>query len=144
MKNAWIHFAAKVSALPLWQWWNPAGFLNGTPPATWPFEKADLVVVIGLLVLGLVAFIPRIPSGLRSRLLSFAWYNFPIAGILFLTRWQAIPVLGMDLWRLVQEIIMIVWLVSIVQYQLHHQPKEELQEKVKAYREKYLPKPNTR
>jgi hypothetical protein len=144
MKQAWIKFTATISHLPIWNWWNPAQFLLATPPAAWLFEKADLALVIILFVIAIVALVPRIPSGLRSRLLSFGWYNFLIAGILFLTRWQRIPVLGMDLWRFLHEIIMIIWVITIIRYQVLHRPKEDLQAKVQAYRERFLPKPRAR
>jgi hypothetical protein len=144
MREKWMHLTTWVSHFGLWKWWNPADFLLATPPTSWSFKWIDLGLVIALFVLGLIALSPRIHESLRNRLLAFSWYNFFIAGILFLTRWAGIPVLGMDLWRFIQEIVMIIWIVFIIRYQLHHRPKEKLQEKVQEYRTRYLPKPKAR
>jgi len=93
------------------------------------------------LVGGLVSlFVKRIPEGLRRRFNALCWNNLVIGLILFFFRYQRIPLLGMDIWRFVQEIVLIVWLVIIFRYWRRQLPKERFSEQVIAHKQKYLPK----
>ena len=123
-------------------YWSPVGLVNMTPPAVWTFQWV-YVGLIGACVLGGIAmiFVKKLRAGLRERISSFCWNNAVIGLILFFFRYERIPLLGMDGWRFIQELGMIVWIVFIVQYYRIAIPQQNLKEQVAAHKSKYLPKP---
>lgn len=135
------HFTAAIAKFPLWKWWNPAQFANYRPPREWTLVRADQAFIIILVVTGSVLLFTRFDSRVRDRLLSFCWVNASIAALLFALRWWQVPLLGMDIWRFIHEVVTAIWLGRILRYRLKHYPKEQLQDRVHAYRTKYLPKP---
>lgn len=84
-------------------------------------------------------FLP-IHRSLKSRILSLAWTNAILGIFLFFFRFEGIPLLGMDIWRLLQEILTVVWIISIIRYSRTHLKHELMSEKVTSYRQKFLPK----
>jgi hypothetical protein len=121
-------------------WWSPSGYFIATPAASWPFRWVYAGIVIALLVAGIVLLFLRIRPILKGKLLSFFWTNALIGLVLYFFRDQRIPFLGMDIWRLLHEIGMIVWINNIIWYSRTGLQKVKLHEKVAERREKYLPK----
>ena len=112
------------------------------PSPVWKYQWVYVGVLSILLVLGVgLLFIKKGRPALREQLANFAWVNLGFGIIIFFFRYQRIPLLGMDLWRLLQEGEMLVWLLLILRYRLVIYPKETLEEKIVSYRSKYLPRP---
>ena len=82
----------------------------------------------------------HVNEGLKQRLSPLLWTNFWLGIFLFFFRWQSIPLIGMDLWRFLQEVAIIVWVLVVVFYRRKQYPKEVLAEKAEAYRNRFLPK----
>jgi len=141
MRVFWSHIADWFAA-HVGPYWSPAGLFSMTPPAVWTFQWV-YVGIIGACVVGGIAmlFAKKLRPGLRERISSFCWNNVVIGVILFFFRYQQIPLLGMDLWRFIQEIGMVVWLFFIYQYWTLAIPQETLAEQIVAHKNKYLPKP---
>ena len=140
MRAFWSHFVTWFTN-HVSPYWSPSGLISMTPPQTWVFEKGYVIMLALFLVGGLVSlFVKRIPEGLRRRFNALCWNNLVIGLILFFFRYQRIPLLGMDIWRFVQEIVLIVWLVIIFRYWRRQLPKERFSEQVIAHKQKYLPK----
>jgi hypothetical protein len=141
MRIFWSHIGDWL-ATHVGPYWSPAGLVNMTPPAVWVFQWAYLGLIITCLVAAVaMLFAKRLRPGLRERISSFGWYNAVIGTILFFFRYQRIPLLGMDGWRFLQEIGMIVWLILIIRYARVAIPQQSLAEQVVAHKAKYLPKP---
>lgn len=103
----------------------------------WIYTGLILFCLIG----GISLFFWRLRPGLRGRLSSLFWTNAIIGLILFFFRFERIPLLGMDLWRFLQEFAIVIWSFFILRYWRRSIPKEMLAEKVQAYRDRFLPKP---
>lgn len=103
------------------------------------------LVLLGLLLLGgTISLIFRLPGRLNRQISELCWNNLWIGAVLFFFRYQHIPILGMDLWRLLQEIAIVVWFSIIILRFRQSYPKERLADKVLEYRTRYLPKSKTK
>jgi hypothetical protein len=141
MHALWSHIANWFTTV-INPYWSPANLFAFTPPEAWYFERVYVVLTGLCLIAGItLLFIRTIRPGLRERFLSFSWTNFTLGLILFFFRYERIPLLGMDVWRFVQEVAMIIWIVLIYRYWQVKIPAERLAERVIAHKEKYLPKP---
>jgi len=122
--------------------WNPAGLVSVQPKLTWPDFYLYLgycaIFLIGLIILLILH--KRIKPSLRDQLASVCWTNLGLGVVLFFFRQQAIPLLGMDLWRFIQECATVIWIFFIFRSYVQNHPQEVMSELVKARREKYLPK----
>ena len=124
------------------KWYPLKSLFSVYPPEHWKFMWA-YVALIGICFLAAIAliFLKKIHPSLRSRLSNLAWTNVLLGIMLFFFRFERIPLLGMDLWRLVQEVSILAWLASIWYYWRHGFRAERLADQVVAYKEKYLPRP---
>ena len=125
----------------LWTYWSPTELLNTVPPSLWLWMPYFLALLALLLIGALLSLALRLPSTLNHRLGSLFWNNLWIGILLFFFRYQHVPILGMDIWRLVQEIAIVIWIFIIVISFRRNYPMEKLAKKVADYRSKYLPKP---
>ncbi|MBU6389340.1 hypothetical protein KGQ71_02380 [Patescibacteria group bacterium] len=113
-----------------------------TPAPIWKYQWEYVGVLGILLVLGItLLFLKKIRPALRESLSNFAWTNLVLGVIIFFFRYQQIPLLGMDLWRFLQEVEMVIWLIVILRYRVVVYPQEKLEEKVISYKSRFLPKP---
>jgi uncharacterized membrane protein len=142
MTHAWSTFTTWFGNLAIWQWWSPAGLFLGTPGETWKFQWSYVALVSACFIGGIIlTFWKQGHPYLKSSLSRLLWSNFWLGLFLFFFRFQRIPILGMDIWRFIQEIAMIAWLVVMARTYSKQRPQEVLQEKVAAYKNRYLPKP---
>jgi len=121
--------------------WNPAGLVNIQPQLVWN-DMAYYLVYSGIFLVGLIILVllrKRIQPNLRDQLGSVCWTNLGLSLVLFFFREQSIPLLGMDLWRFLQECATVIWIFFIVRFYLKTYRQEAVSELVKARREKYLP-----
>lgn len=114
--------------------------LETTPPPHWQYYWAYVALVIGCLLLGVIVGFSKIHPQIKSRLLVLLWVNGILGLLLWWVRLLQIPIIGMDLWRFLQELGIVIWILWIVFYVRRHYPKIKLKEQTIAYREKYLPK----
>ena len=134
LKSAILHWK-------LWQFWAPQDLLNTVPPPLWPWMPEYLAVLILLLIGAVLSLAVRMPGRLNERLGALCWNNLWLGALLFFFRYQHVPILGMDIWRFLQELVIIIWLYRIVRNFLRTYPQQRLAERVAEYRGKYLPKP---
>lgn len=117
-----------------------SGLVQLTPSSPWTFEK-EYIGLIGVLTLAaIVLSFWKLPERLRGPLLQLSWGNAVTGLILLFCRTQEIPFLGMDLWRFIQEVAIVIWLLVIGISYLRHRKQERLDQKVAAYKNKFLPK----
>lgn len=140
MKHIWQTFTTWFLTRPIWEWWNPQGFLLITPSASWKLEWAYVALIGTCLLLAIVISFWKFTPSIRYSLLNILWGHSVAGAFLFFFRDQRLPYLGMDVWRLIQEIILVVNLAMVVRYYNGAHQQELLQEQVKAYKAKYLPK----
>lgn len=126
-----------------WQvWWQPKELLMATPPVRWELMWG-YVGFLGFSLLVLIAvtvFRKKLHPNLRNRLQNWALTQVSLGIALMFFRYYRIPYLGMDLWRALQEISALAWLIWIVAYARTALPLELIKETAIARREKYLPK----
>ena len=129
---------------PLWTYWNPAELLNSVPPALWPWMREYIALIAILLIGALISVFVRLPGKLNDRFGTLCWNNVWIGGLLYFFRYQHVPILGMDIWRLLQEVAIVIWLYVIVNHFRRTYPQERLDTRIAEYRGRYLPKPKVR
>jgi len=117
-----------------------SGLFAINPALTWPLQWAYLALVVACLIGAIILALWKEDYSFKQPLYQLLWTNFWIGIFLFFFRYQALPILGMDIWRFIQEVAIVVWLVSIVRTYRRKLPHEQLTAKVTAYKEKYLPK----
>ena len=139
MRTLWDHFTTWMNSLELSTLFSPQELFKLVPPTEWKLMWI-YVGFIGLSWIGalLIYFLP-IHTSLKQRLAQLFWFNAILGIFLFFFRFESIPLLGMDAWRLVQEIATIVWLGSIVYFHQTSHKEELLAEQVAAYKKRYLP-----
>lgn len=120
--------------------WSPVGLFDYTPPDLWRFRDLYLFFIAFCLIAALALSFLRIPRSLKEKLSPFFWTNTILGFILFFFRYAQVPLFGMDIWRFLQELGIVTWLVMIVRFSRKHLGEESLAEKVEDYRNKYLPK----
>ena len=123
-------------------WFNQ--LISLTPAISWKYQwvYGGLLIVFLLVGIGLIFWKKLYPT-LKHQLSAMVWFNFFLGAILFFFRYQRIPLLGMDLWRFIQEIEIVIWILLILRYRLVKYPKEMISQKVVSYKSKYLPKAKT-
>ena len=131
-------FTTWLSAHHVTDWFS--GLVAIVPPATWKFEYAYLALVIICLVGGIAVQFLKIRSSLKGKISQLLWTNFTIGIFLFAFRLGGIPAFGMDIWRFIQEVALIPWIISIVIFYRRNYKKEIVAEKVSEYKNKFLPK----
>jgi hypothetical protein len=132
-----------IDSWKVWEYWQPTNLLATAPNPSWPWMWW-FVGLIGLcLAAGLASLFIRFHDRLRHRLSTLFLNNVWIGAILFFLRYERLPILGMDLWRLIQEITLFVWLALITRDFRRDYPKERLAARIVEYRAKYLPKPKS-
>jgi glucan phosphoethanolaminetransferase (alkaline phosphatase superfamily) len=141
MRNIFSQFGSWYM-LHLDKWLSFSTLFDMTPPAHWPLQWAYLTFIILSIVIGVILILLPIHTGTKQRLSNVLLSNGMIGFILFFFRFQQIPLLGMNIFRLIQEIVFVVWLLVIFRYARTHIPKERLAEKIAERRNKYLPKAN--
>ena len=128
--------------LPLWQWWNPSQYLAITPGFRWPLQWVFVGFCAAILCLGIFGVIWQIRKRdaiMAPRLRDFALSTLPMLGIFAFLRIQRIPLLGMDAWRGMYEVSILIWLFIILRGAKREYPEKALEERVRAYKAKYLP-----
>ena len=145
MTELWNQFVATFTVSNIKDWWNPEGYLKAVPSADWPFKWAYAALLV-ILLLGIIVlpFLKKIQPQIREKLIGFCWTNLIIGLVLGASRWQGIPLFGMDAWRLLQELLMLAWLILLAISHRKAAPKQQLDQAVSAYKARYLPKPKTR
>lgn len=104
----------------------------------WYFLATVIASLLGIIV---ILFLKkRARPSLTTRISNLLWTYLIAGSLLFFVRQQQIPLLGMDLWRFLFELAIIVWIVSIVRFYRTGYKKELVQEKIEERRQKYLPK----
>ena len=125
----------------LGKWWSPSDLIATIPPEHWKYEIGYLVMLGVFLALAIaLIFMKKVRTSLKDRLYSFLWTNIILGLILFFFRVQQIPLLGMDIWRFIQEIAIVIWIALIVRFYRKVYRKEALIQKVEERKTKYLPK----
>jgi len=140
MSKLWNNFTTWLTHTKLWIWWNPQNLTQTTPSFYWDYMKVYAVIVCIFFVGAIVSiFWPKFKP-VRDRLALYFWTNAVLSLILFFFRYQDIPVLGMDIFRLIQEITAVIWLFLIIRFAIKAYPAHQLSLKVEERRNKYLPK----
>src|SRR5579871_4051338 len=89
---------------------------SSTPIGSWKFLRFYLGLLgIFLVIVISTPFLPIRTEG-KSKLLQLGWSNLVIGAILSFLRYQQIPILGMDIWRTIQEIGIIIWITYLLIY----------------------------
>jgi hypothetical protein len=123
------------------KWLSFTTLLDVTPPVLWPLQRAYLAFVTLSIIVALVLLFLPVHTASKQRLGTLLWTNGAIGIVLFFFRYQQIPLLGMNLWRLIQEIVFVAWLLFILRFMRKQIPADRFTEKVIERRNKYLPKP---
>jgi hypothetical protein len=131
--NAYLH---------LDKYWSPTHLVAIQSYGDWKYMWAFLATIVVSFLGILLVFVlkKRVRPSLRTRINSLLWTYLPVSGILFFVRQQQIPLLGMDLWRFLFELAIVVWIVSIIRFYRTAYRRELVQEKIEERRNKYLPK----
>jgi hypothetical protein len=124
-------------------YWSFAGLFEYRPTLLWPLQWW-YVGLMGLLLVVLVSSLllrkQMIPA-LRGLLISVSLTNLLWGAVLYFFRVQHIPLLGMDLWRFVQELGLVIYLsISIPRIIKNHRLTQQVVAHETA-KSKYLPKP---
>jgi hypothetical protein len=122
------------------EWLSLSGLFALTPPAYWYGEFSYEVFVIGSGVVAIVLLFVRAHRAILDRLSPLLWTNFILGLFLLFFRLQLVPLLGMDLFRTLQEIGFAIWLAVIVRHALVEYPKVLFAKKVAERKTKYHPK----
>lgn len=114
------------------------------PPKEWKFMWV-YVGFTGLNLLGgiFLSLYRKMDEEIRGKLLGFCWTNAIFSAIFFFLRYQRIPLLGTDLVRTIQLIIVLIWAIFIAKYIMFDYPKLKMQQVVEERKSKYLPKAKT-
>lgn len=144
MTHAWQTFSTWFNSLQLWHWWSFPGLFDTTPSSEWKFQWSYVALIAACFIGAVILTFWRGDQQLSRPIAQVLWNNVWVGPILFFFRYQEIPVLGMDLWRFIQEVAIVAWLVVILKGYSKKQPQVQLQDKIEAYRNKYLPKPKTK
>jgi hypothetical protein len=143
MRQNFIHLWQIISnwyGVHITPYWSFTQLFNSTPPYRWPWMYIYLgLLIFFFLAIILIAFL-HLREGLKKRFYPYLITNLVLGLVIFFFREQRVPILGMDIWRLLQELEMIIWIPFILIYILKGRPKEILGEKVEQRRQKYLPK----
>jgi len=118
-----------------------SGLFAINPPVAWPYQWVYLALVIACFIGGIILAFWKTNYSFKQPLSSLLWTNFWIGIFLFFFRYQAIQILGMDIWRFIQEVAIVIWLFSIIRTYRRRAPQDALAAKVTAYRDRFLPKP---
>lgn len=121
-------------------WWSPAGLIEITPLHAWVFRWWYVGLIALCLIVAVASSFLRLRQSLRVRIQNLAWTNVFIGVVLYFSRDQQLPYLGMDILRLLQEVCLVVWINATIWFYRTSYQKELVHEKVSARREKYLPK----
>jgi hypothetical protein len=137
-----LNFMSSVSAAfdNLEKWWSPKGLLVTQPTGIWHFQYAYAALTLACFVIALVVVFLKINPKLKARINGLLITNGFIGLVLYFSRTQELPVLGMDGLRFLQEISIVFWANSIIFYSRTHLKKEVIAEKARQRFEKYLPK----
>lgn len=143
MRQNFIHLWQIISnwyGAHITPYWSFTQLFSSTPPYKWPWMYIYLgLLIFFFLAIILIAFLP-LREGLKKRFYPYLITNLVLGLVIFFFREQRVPILGMDIWRFLQELEMIIWLPFILGYIIKGRPKEILSEKVEQRRQKYLPK----
>jgi len=140
MLDVWNKFTTWLTTLPLKEWFEMRNLFSFLPPVDWHFKWVYAGLIYACFAGAIIINFFRIHPFIKERLAKFLWTNALIGGLLFFFRYQRIPFLGMDIWRTIQEISIVIWIYSIVHYRKNKLSKEILEQRVHEYRNKYLPK----
>lgn len=111
-----------------------------TPPFVWAAQWY-FVGFLGLcLLIGIAVYFLPIHPSLKGRVASVAWFNVVLGPFLFFFRYQRIPLLGMNIWIVLEIIATIAWIGLIIYYARTSLRKQLFSEQAEAYQKKYLPK----
>lgn len=124
--------------------WNPAGLLEVTPPLTWAWQWYYIAFLVFCALLLTAAYYSRLPALLAKPLRRIAFNNLWIGLLLLFFRLERVPVLGMDVWRIIQECAIVTLLVLTFLHFRKNHPKNVLSARVEAYRNRFLPKARPR
>lgn len=132
----------KWSAISLKAFTQPLELFQVRPPFAWELRPLYFSFLVALLVIGLVTpFLYKwLRDEVRKPIVSVAWTNFCIGFVLYFLRDSRVPVLGMDIWRLVQYIGLGIWLIFYIRHLRLTVAPLTLSEEVQARKQKYLPK----
>jgi hypothetical protein len=121
----------------------PNELFQSRPSFVWELKPLYMVFLAILLLAGIVTpFLKKwLRDEVRKPIVQTAWTHFFIGIVLFYLRDSRVPVLGMDIWRVIQYIALIVWFVLYVTHLRTTVKTISLKEEVALRREKYLPKP---
>lgn len=129
-----------TQALHVNEWLSPAGLVSLIPSAHWYGESLYVGFVALCAILAIALLFVRAHRPVVERLSTLLWSNLIVGLFLIFFRLQLVPLLGMDLWRTVQEIGFLIWLAVIVRYWKVDYSKGLLAQKVEERRTKYHPK----
>ena len=116
------------------------GLFATNPGMEWKFRWIYVGLIGLMLLVGIVVAFLKIHPELKRRISNLAWTNVFLGVVLYFVRDQRIPVLGMDLWRFMQEIGIVVWVNAIAWYARTGLRNQNVREAARQRFEKYLPK----
>jgi hypothetical protein len=123
----------------LGDWWHAHTLFLYTPPADWPLMWAYVGFTAACWILGIALAFLKIHANLKTTLARFLWANALIGPLLWFFRYERLPLMGMDIWRLIQFICDVVWIVLIIRYIRTTHRKTKVKEQVTAYKNRFLP-----
>ncbi len=129
--------------MTLSNYWSFQNLFAYRPLLQWPLQWWYVGMLALLLVVLVVSFIIRKKIGqeVASLLINFCLTNLFWGGILYFFRVQRIPLFGMDIWRLLQELSMAIYLGVALPATIRAARINKQEQKQVAAKEKYLPKP---
>ena len=122
---------------------SPSDLVSFLPPEQWNFEKVYFGFLALNLLVAIAIFFVRLHPALKERVSQLCWTMFIVGSILSFFRLQRIPLLGMDLWRTILEVVGLVWVILIIRYFNTGHKKELLNIELEKRRTKYLPRKKT-
>lgn len=117
--------------------------LNTVPPVEWPLMWFYIGFNVLLLAIAIASLFPWkfLRPATQARISSLAWTNIFISLVILPFRLGGVPLLGMDLWRVLQEVSAVLWVAAIVGLHLKENKAYRTKAAVAEYQDKYLPKP---
>lgn len=106
----------------------------------WVYVAFVLVCLVG----GIASLILPMHKEIRDRVANMLWTNVLIGAALFFFRYQQVPVFGTDVWRTIQLITFVIWVITIIRFVRSDYRDNRKVEKVAEYKNKYLPEGNRR
>lgn len=120
--------------------WQPRELFLIRPPFMWELMWAYVGFLAACLTVLIVALLLKtLHPELKRRLITFASTQLWLGAFLFFFRYFRIPYLGMDFFRLIQEITAVIWIGLIVKFALTELPKLNIKAAADARKKKYLP-----